>query len=96
MISNPLSGWPASLKKAANHGDAGRLARPVGSEKAENFPLLDVEGDAVDGDQITEFLAQGFDFENRGHGYPVCFALLGRVRGIKTEADRILSRNRDK
>jgi hypothetical protein len=44
-------------EQTTDHGDAGGLAGPVGAEKAEYLSFLDIEGDAVDGHQIAEFLA---------------------------------------
>ena len=45
------------FEQAADHGDAGGLARPVGPQETEYLAFLDVEGNAVDGGQIAEFLA---------------------------------------
>jgi hypothetical protein len=45
----------------------GGLARPVGSEQAEDLAPADVEGDAVDGREGAVGLAKPLDLDHRVH-----------------------------
>ncbi len=60
MIASPEVG----VYKRGEHGDGGGLARAIGTEQAEDFPFLDVEGDPFDGGEVTVFFDQIFYFEN--------------------------------
>jgi len=59
------------LDQPADHGDAGGLAGPVRTQETEDLARLDLEIDAVDGRDLTEFLAQGLDFQDGGHINPL-------------------------
>jgi hypothetical protein len=47
--------------------EKGGLPRAIGADDAENFPLVDMEFDVVDGGQSTEELAKVTDLKERGH-----------------------------
>jgi hypothetical protein len=62
-------------EESAHHLEGGRLARSVGPEKSEDFPLPDLEADMVRGREVAEAFCQLFgldqafaDFGSRLHG----------------------------
>jgi len=62
--------WPATTAVPAvgfdqpgQHLQRRRLARAVGTDDAEDFTALDVEGAALDGDEVAVLLPEAVYFE---------------------------------
>jgi len=52
-----LDGATSGLEQGGQHFDGGRLAGAIRAQEGEDFTLLDLQGDVIDGDEIAE----GFD-----------------------------------
>ena len=80
------------VDQADRHPEAGRLARPVGAEQADDLALVDLEIDPVDHLAAPIPLLQAADFE-QGHGRSSLIAprraLLRAVSSIASGDQRI-------
>ena len=72
----------AGLEQGAEDLDGGRLARPIGADKAEHLTLADAEAHLIDRGKAIEFFAQPFNFDD------VQASLLFCMFGIKVNICR--------
>ena len=71
--------------QAADHVDGGRLAGPVGPEKAEDLPALNLQAEVVDGGEGAESFGDTYELDGRfGHA----FSSLGQARSDPSQSHR--------
>ncbi len=54
-------------REAVDHPDRRGLPRPVGAEDPEALAFGDRKGEVVDGDKLSEALAEMLGFDDRAH-----------------------------